>query len=62
VTLKATTTCAEIEAHCRARLASYKVPKRIVIVSELPLLPIGKVDKRALREQAGVAPVRDAAD
>jgi acyl-CoA synthetase (AMP-forming)/AMP-acid ligase II len=62
VTLKAPTTCAEIEAHCRARLASYKVPKRFVIVSELPLLPIGKVDKRALREQAGAVPVRHAAD
>ncbi len=39
----------ELEAHCRAHLANYKIPKRFVIADELPLLPIGKVDKRALK-------------
>jgi len=38
--------------HCRERLANYKVPKRIEIVTELPMLPIGKVDKVLLRERA----------
>jgi acyl-CoA synthetase (AMP-forming)/AMP-acid ligase II len=41
-----------LAAHCRDRLAAYKIPKRIVIEQALPLLPIGKVDKRALAERA----------
>lgn len=42
----------ELAAHSRALLANYKIPKRFVIRSELPLLPIGKVDKRALLADA----------
>jgi acyl-CoA synthetase (AMP-forming)/AMP-acid ligase II len=42
----------ELEQHCRSRLANYKVPKRIVIEPNLPLLPIGKVDKPALKARA----------
>ena len=41
-----------IAAHCKANLANYKVPKRFVIRADLPLLPIGKVDKPLLREEA----------
>lgn len=37
---------------CREELANYKVPKRFLFCSELPLLPIGKVDKVALRSLA----------
>jgi len=37
---------------CRARLANYKIPKRFVIRDELPLLPIGKLDKTVLRAEA----------
>lgn len=37
---------------CKERLANYKVPKRIITVDELPLLPVGKVDKMALRKTA----------
>ncbi|MDG3008573.1 acyl--CoA ligase [Rhodococcus sp. D2-41] len=33
----------------RNRLANYKVPKRITFLDALPLLPVGKVDKQALR-------------
>ncbi len=33
----------------RQRLARYKVPRRLVLVSELPILPSGKVDKKRLR-------------
>ncbi|WP_129774511.1 class I adenylate-forming enzyme family protein [Peristeroidobacter soli] len=45
-------TTQQIEQYCRDRLANYKLPKRIVLVAELPLLPIGKVDKRTLRDWA----------
>jgi len=38
----------EIKAHCRKRLAGYKVPRRIFAVEELPKFPTGKVNKRAL--------------
>ena len=39
----------ELREHCRTRLANYKVPKRFTIAAELPLLPIGKIDKQALK-------------
>jgi len=42
--------------YCRERLANYKLPKRIRLVSELPLLPIGKIDKLALRSLAQSEP------
>jgi acyl-CoA synthetase (AMP-forming)/AMP-acid ligase II len=45
-------TTEQIEQHCRERLANYKLPKHIVLTADLPLLPIGKVDKRALRALA----------
>jgi acyl-CoA synthetase (AMP-forming)/AMP-acid ligase II len=45
-------TAEELIAHCRAQLANYKVPKRFVIREALPLLPIGKLDKAALRAEA----------
>lgn len=40
--------------HCRAELASYKVPRHLFIVDagELPLLGSGKIDRRALRQRA----------
>ena len=41
-----------IEAHLRQRLANYKIPKLIVVRSELPMLPIGKLDKQLLRREA----------
>lgn len=42
----------ELRAHLRARIANYKVPKRFFFVEALPRLPVGKVDKRALRAEA----------
>jgi acyl-CoA synthetase (AMP-forming)/AMP-acid ligase II len=45
-------TVEQLANHCRAHLAGYKVPKRILLVADLPLLPIGKVDKAALRRSA----------
>ncbi len=41
----------ELLAHCRARLAKYKVPREIRFVSELPKGHSGKVQKRALAER-----------
>lgn len=38
-----------LEALCRERLAAYKVPKRFEVRSELPLLPIGKIDRKRLK-------------
>jgi fatty-acyl-CoA synthase len=37
---------------CRARLAGFKTPKKVVVVSSLPKNPSGKVLKRELRERA----------
>jgi acyl-CoA synthetase (AMP-forming)/AMP-acid ligase II len=41
---------AELQAHVRAQLANYKVPRSIDIVERLPLSGAGKVLKRQLRE------------
>jgi long-chain acyl-CoA synthetase len=40
---------------CRARLASFKKPKRIVFVGAIPRTSAGKVDKRALRQRTAAA-------
>ena len=45
----ATTSPAELLDWCRARLAGYKVPVRIVIIDELPRNATGKVLKGPLR-------------
>jgi len=42
----------EIKAHCRAKLAPYKVPREVEFRAELPLSGVGKPLKRALREEA----------
>ena len=43
---------AEIEAHCRTRIANYKVPKRILVSDDLPKFSTGKLDKKALQASA----------
>lgn len=42
---------AAVLEHCRSRMAAYKKPKEIRVVSELPLNSTGKVAKKVLREQ-----------
>jgi fatty-acyl-CoA synthase len=42
----------ELLAHCRRRLAAFKVPKSVQFVAELPHNATGKVLKRELRDQA----------
>jgi malonyl-CoA/methylmalonyl-CoA synthetase len=40
---------AEVIAACRARLAAFKTPKRVVFVADLPKNAMGKVEKATLR-------------
>ncbi len=42
----------EVIAHCRGRLANFKVPREVVFVNELPRNAGGKVVKGELRERA----------
>jgi acyl-CoA synthetase (AMP-forming)/AMP-acid ligase II len=37
-----------LRAHCCAQLADYKAPDRLELVPDLPLTPVGKVDKKRL--------------
>jgi len=48
-----TATAEEIMEYCRERMASFKRPRSVVFVDELPLNPMGKVLKRVLRERYG---------
>lgn len=41
---------AELIAHARERLASFKLPKRVLVIDSLPRLPTGKLNKKALQE------------
>lgn len=40
---------AELTAFCKENFSPYKVPKTVEIVDNMPLTPVGKVDKKALR-------------
>jgi crotonobetaine/carnitine-CoA ligase len=40
---------AHLDAHCRARLARFKVPEEFHVVDALPKTSIGKIEKKALR-------------
>jgi fatty-acyl-CoA synthase len=42
---------ASLAAHCRAHLARFKVPDRLVLRDSLPRNPFSKVLKRVLREE-----------
>jgi acyl-CoA synthetase (AMP-forming)/AMP-acid ligase II len=42
----------ELSEHARQRLANFKVPKRFVLVDELPRLKNDKIDRLTLRSQA----------
>jgi acyl-CoA synthetase (AMP-forming)/AMP-acid ligase II len=44
---------ADVLAHCRERLANFKVPRQVEFRAELPRNPSGKPLKRLLREESG---------
>jgi long-chain acyl-CoA synthetase len=48
----------EIKAHCRERLAAYKVPRHVEFRDALPKSTVGKVLRRMLRDEARSAGVR----
>jgi fatty-acyl-CoA synthase len=45
-------TVPEVIEHCRGKIASYKIPRHVVFVEELPMTGSGKVQKVKLREEA----------
>ena len=52
----ATLTIATLQAWCKEHLADYKVPKVFTIRQQLPMLPIGKVDKFTLKAELAASP------
>lgn len=55
VVARNTLTPEALDTYCRSRLANYKIPKVFIFCDELPLLPIGKVDKVELKRRAATA-------
>jgi long-chain acyl-CoA synthetase len=45
----------ELVAYCKERIGGYKYPREVHVVSSLPLTPVGKLDRKALRAQVAVA-------
>jgi acyl-CoA synthetase (AMP-forming)/AMP-acid ligase II len=41
-----------VRAWCKEHIADYKAPDRVIVVDELPVTPMMKIDKAALAEQA----------
>jgi acyl-CoA synthetase (AMP-forming)/AMP-acid ligase II len=46
---------ASLRAHCTGQLSDYKAPDALVVVDELPLTPMMKVDPARLKELAAAA-------
>jgi acyl-CoA synthetase (AMP-forming)/AMP-acid ligase II len=55
VALVAGSDAAFLEAHCRERLAPFKLPSSWEVVDELPKTSTGKIDKKPLREKLAAA-------
>jgi fatty-acyl-CoA synthase len=45
-------TDAEVLAHCKGRIASFKIPRHVIFVDEFPMTSSGKIQKVKLREEA----------
>jgi fatty-acyl-CoA synthase len=43
---------ADVLAHCRGRIASFKIPRHVVFVDDFPMTSSGKIQKVKLREEA----------
>jgi len=41
----------KVKAYCKENLTGYKIPRRIEFRSELPKTNVGKILRRALREE-----------
>jgi long-chain acyl-CoA synthetase len=54
VTLTGETAPEELVAFAKQRLGGYKYPRDVHVLDALPLTPVGKVDRRALRERLTV--------
>ena len=48
---RGTLTTDQLRTFCKEKLANYKVPKHFEISPELPLLPLGKIDKATLKKR-----------
>ncbi len=42
----------KLRSICREKLANYKIPKKFNLQHSLPMLPVGKIDKQALKESS----------
>ncbi len=42
----------EVLAHCRGRIASFKIPRRVIVVDDFPMTSSGKIQKVQLRADA----------
>jgi acetyl-CoA synthetase len=42
----------ELQDHVRARLSQHEYPRSLELVGELPRTPAGKINRKALRDQA----------
>jgi len=42
----------DVLAHCRGRIASFKIPRRVIVVDEFPMTSSGKIQKARLRADA----------
>jgi fatty-acyl-CoA synthase len=47
-----TLTEGDVLAHCRGRIASFKIPRHVVFVDDFPMTSSGKIQKVKLREEA----------
>jgi acyl-CoA synthetase (AMP-forming)/AMP-acid ligase II len=44
----------DLVAFCKERIGGYKYPREVHVVPSLPLTPVGKLDRKALRSQVAV--------
>jgi len=49
-------TAQEVIAHCRKHLTGYKIPRHVEFRDELPKSAVGKILRRALRDEAAKPP------
>ena len=45
----------DLIAFCKQRIGGYKYPREVHVISSLPLTPVGKIDRKALRAKIAVS-------